>query len=102
MHSIRVIAAFVFVTAANPANADGGKRFALLIGVKTYQHPKLEPLRFTERDVSDLGELLGAHGFATTILTTTAGKLDPSKTPTSSNIDAAFRRLNASAGKDDL
>lgn len=102
MHSIHFVAALLLITVADRADAAVGKRFALLIGVKSYQHPKLERLRFTERDVSDLGRTLAAHGFATTVLTTTAGKLDPSKSPTSSNIDAAVRRLIASAGKDDL
>ena len=47
-----------------PASAVGaeGRKYALLVGVRDYDHAKLPPLRYTENDVEDLGRLLQARG----------------------------------------
>src|SRR5262249_54090625 len=41
-----------------PADEGRGRKYALLVGVKSYEHSKLPDLRYTENDVEDLARLL--------------------------------------------
>ena len=100
---MRILLSFVVgVAVVSRAVAQDGKRFALLVGVKNYNHSGLDDLQFTERDVTELKKVLEEGGFRVTLLTTTEGKGDPSKAPTKANIDAAISKVLTGVGKHDL
>jgi hypothetical protein len=65
---------------------DRSRRIAVLVGVKAYNHADLPDLEFTERDVTELGDLLRPAGYQVTLLTTTAGANDARRKPTLANI----------------
>jgi hypothetical protein len=97
-----------FLAAAPPsAGQDAkarGKRFALLVGVKDYDHSKFDPLKYTENDVDELARLLraDASGFAkVTLLTTSRGKDTPSARPTRKNILAVLKAILAGCKRHD-
>src|SRR5262245_23840201 len=75
-----------------PANAEG-KKYALLVGVKEYDHFKLAPLKYTENDVTELAQLLRPAGFDVTLLTDSEGKKDKGGKPIAENIRAGLKRL---------
>jgi hypothetical protein len=80
--------------------ADKGKKYALLVGVRTYRHSDLEDLKYTENDVEELAKAL--KGFAeVVVLTSTRGEKKPEAAPTATNIRKQLRRLLESVGKDD-
>ena len=85
--------------------AKTGKKYALLVGVNTYTHKDLQPLKYTENDVEELAKLLGKEsaGFATVrVLTATRGKKNPKDRPTAANIRAAIAELAESMTGQDL
>ena len=63
-------------------------RVALLVGIDTREHEDFESLKYTEKDVEELAELLREPpaGFAVRILTVSRGKKDPEDLPTAKNI----------------
>jgi hypothetical protein len=73
------------------------RRIAVLVGVKAYNHAELPDLEFTERDVTELGNLLRQAGYEVTLLTTTEGARDGRRKPTLANIrrelQNAFRNV---------
>lgn len=75
------------------ADSPQGKRYALLVGIKDYDHSKLKPLDFTENDVTDLGQLLRASGYEIKLLTGSKGKDNPDCQPTRSNILAQLKTM---------
>jgi formylglycine-generating enzyme required for sulfatase activity len=82
-----------------------GKKYALLVGVNTYKHEDLKPLKYTENDVEELAKLLGkpSAGFAgVRVLTATRGKNNPKDRPTAANIRAAIAELAKGLTGDDL
>src|SRR5215217_7845854 len=91
------------VAMAAPALAEGGKgkKYALLVGVKSYEHSKLSDLEFSENDVTEMAALLRPAGFQVALLTDTEGKKDPVRKPTAKNIRAAVKAVLAGKGKDD-
>lgn len=72
---------------------DPGGRYALLVGVEQYVHPKLTPLKFSVDDVSSLADVLKESGYEVTLLTDETGKQDPSLAPTKSNFDTRLQRI---------
>jgi uncharacterized caspase-like protein len=85
----RLLLAALVVLAALPAlraqDAEP-KRYAVLVGVNRYQHPKLPELQFAEADVTDLGNVLRDAGYEVTLLTGSAG--DDALRPTRANIES--------------
>jgi TPR repeat protein len=76
--------------------AEDGKRFAVLVGVNSYEHPKLPKLNFAVNDAVDLAKLLREDGYIVTELT------DSSETkPTRQAIADAISNVLKKAGKDD-
>lgn len=66
------LAVLAVVTAAVFARPAGGKKVALLIGVNSYHHARLNqpvPLKFAEADVADLKKELAAAGYEVVTLT---------------------------------
>jgi uncharacterized caspase-like protein len=82
-----------------------GKKYALLVGVREYEHAKLPNLRYTDNDMEDLGRILEqpGSGFAQVrLLTTTRGKVRPADAPTAANIRTALATLLRKPIKHDL
>jgi TPR repeat protein len=76
------------------------RRFALLVGVSEYRHSELPHLQYTERDATELGKELERSGFKVTLLTTSAGKKDPSSAPTRANVEKAVAALLQNVGRE--
>jgi formylglycine-generating enzyme required for sulfatase activity len=92
-----VAAALPFVLAQPPA----ARRYAILVGVKAYNHADLPDLEFTERDVEELAALLEPAGYRVTLLTTAAGQKDEARRPTLANIQKAVDKALADVTKHD-
>src|SRR5258708_7585886 len=82
---LRRLACLALIVSA-PAQPEEGKKSALLVGVKAYDHFKLSPLKYTENDVTELALLLRPAGFDITLLTDSEGKKDKARKPTTENI----------------
>ena len=81
-------AALLGLTAGLPlllAQPPQARRYAVLVGIKEYDHIKLRPLDYSETDVNDLAEVLRGGGYEVTLLTTTAR--DAKLRPTLANIN---------------
>jgi hypothetical protein len=85
------------------AETTTGKKHALLVGVRTYDSTKFEPLRYTENDAEELARVLAdTAGFhSVRVLTSTRGLSKPSDAPTAANIRAAIKALLAGKGRHD-
>jgi len=84
-----------------PAQAEGRKR-ALLVGVKEYDHAGFPELKYTENDAEGLAAVLSEAGYEVVLLTTTRGKKDDRLRPTAANVRAGLRRLSQNANGGDL
>src|SRR5436309_1956353 len=74
------------------AQTGKGKKYALLVGVKTYHHSDLKDLEYTENDVEELAGVL--KGFSEVVLlTSTRGAKKAAAAPTAKNIRAELKRL---------
>jgi formylglycine-generating enzyme required for sulfatase activity len=84
------------------AQAEKGKKYALLVGVRKYDSEKFEDLRFTENDVEELARVLRDRaGFTSVhVLTTTRGQRRGAA-PTAANVRAALEALLARKTKHD-
>jgi formylglycine-generating enzyme required for sulfatase activity len=81
--------------------AELGKKYALLVGVRTYRHSKLEDLKYTENDVEDLAALLEREFAEVVLLTSTRGQAKAERAPTAANIRKHLRALLEKVGKHD-
>lgn len=81
--------------------AQDGRKLALLVGVKNYEHAQLDPLKYSENDVSELGTLLKKSGFTTVVLCDSAGRQSPSLNPTCGNIKKQLAQLVKSGKRTD-
>jgi hypothetical protein len=78
------------------ADTPGGKKYALLIGVRAYEHARLPDLKYTENDVEGMARILarpGAGFTRVTLLTTNRGRKRRALAPTAANIRAALKQL---------
>jgi len=62
------------------------RKFAVLVGVKDYDHSKLASLAYSEADAAETATLLKANGYTVVLLTDTEGNRDASLKPTRANI----------------
>ena len=74
------------VCCTNYLPAQEGRKQALLVGVKNYEHAQLDPLKYSENDVNELGAVLKKSGFSTVILSDSVGRQTPALHPSCSNI----------------
>jgi TPR repeat protein len=96
-----LLAALTVLLYIAPAHA--GKRYALLVGVREYDHADLRKLEFTENDIEELAKVLKRAGYAeVVVLTSTRGKKAPARKPTAANIRAQIKRLSGLVKQDDL
>jgi uncharacterized caspase-like protein len=79
-----------------------GNKYAVMVGVSDYDHPKLRKLSFAENDVVELGDTLRAGGFNVTRLSDGAGAKDPNLKPTRANIIRELDRVLNACTKHDL
>src|SRR5262245_51996054 len=86
---------------ADPAAAQEGARYAVLVGVNGYEHEKLPALKYAVNDATELGVLLEKGGYSVTVLTDETGKKDPKLAPTKANIEAKLKAVLGSAKKGD-
>ncbi len=92
--------------AAPPADAaPNGERYALLVGVQKYSEAKeLRPLPYSERDVTELAQVLRDSGYKAdnvVLMTQTAANDDPRYTPMKKRILKELRLLLADRREDD-
>lgn len=67
-----------------------GKRYAVLVGVENYLHPKLRepaPLKYSVDDALSLAEVLKERGYVVTLMTDDTGKQAERLMPTRANIE---------------
>jgi uncharacterized caspase-like protein len=80
------------------------RKYALLVGVRDYDHAKLPALQYTENDVEELGRLLEKHGAGfnrVVLLTTQRGKTRPAVQPNARNIRTQLKSLMRNRRRDD-
>jgi tetratricopeptide (TPR) repeat protein len=65
-----------------------GKRYALLVGINTYEHHNLPALKYAERDVEALAGVLEKAGYEVTLLTGAAGRKKAGRLPNRKNVEA--------------
>lgn len=61
-------------------------KFAVLVGIKEYEHSKLVSLAYSEADAAETAALLKSHGYDVVLLTDSEGKRDAGRRPTRENI----------------
>jgi formylglycine-generating enzyme required for sulfatase activity len=89
---------------AGGADKPKGKKYALLVGVKAYEHDKLPDLKYAENDVEELARVLQGKqaGFqGVTVLTTARGEEEEGARPTAKNIRAELKKILEKATKHD-
>jgi serine/threonine protein kinase len=80
--------------AAVPNTKPGqNRKLALLVGVNTYAHPVLTPLRYANNDVMELGTSLESVGYDVTVLSDSTGAKDAELLPTKANFDKQLGRV---------
>jgi hypothetical protein len=90
---------------ADETNDGGGRKIALLVGVREYDHAGLPPLRFTENDVEEVARVLQTPqaGFSrVTVLTSTRGQKNQRARPTRANFLAQLKAALDRAKRKDL
>jgi hypothetical protein len=95
-----LLALLVSVSAARAE----GRKFALLVGVRSYDHAKLPDLKYTENDVEDLATLLERRGAGfnrVVVLSTQRGKKRPTLQPNAANIRTVLKNLMRGRRRDD-
>jgi tetratricopeptide (TPR) repeat protein len=73
-----------------------GEKYALLVGVTRYVSKELRPLPYSERDVTDLAQVLRDHGYRAenvVVMTQAAAVQDPRFTPWAERIRAELALL---------
>jgi hypothetical protein len=85
-----------------PAPAGAGKRYALLVGVKDYDHDRLRPLAYTEYDVVELAGVLRPAGYEVVLLTDAEGAARGDRRPTGRNIRHHLDAITAHCVRHDM
>jgi formylglycine-generating enzyme required for sulfatase activity len=77
-----LVLSIVFVSRwpAAAQNESPGRKLAFLVGVNEYRHAKLDKLEFAERDVAELGEVLGSQGYQVVLLKGADAQIDQIQT----------------------
>lgn len=90
------LVACLALAACSPTLADEvPKKVAFLVGVMNYEK-NLDPLRYTENDVVELGKVLTDHGYDVVVLCDSRGAKDATLLPSRKNVLAkleAFRKM---------
>jgi hypothetical protein len=86
------------VAAAEP----NGVKYAVLVGVTEYEHPRFNLLKFAENDVAELGQKLRSGGFRVIQLSQSIGAKDARLKPSRANILREMDAVLNAATKHDL
>jgi formylglycine-generating enzyme required for sulfatase activity len=89
---VAMVLPFLALLGFSPTQTIQGKKYALLVGVRAYDHDSLPDLKHTEADVEELGKVLSVAGYRVTLLTTTRGK-KPDAAPTAKNIRGKLKAI---------
>src|SRR4051812_32482204 len=84
---------------AFPQAPDKGRKFALLVGVNTYDNRQLDDLEFAEADAKALADVLKAGGFDVRLL---LGGAEGADRATRANVEAAVDAVLGRVTKRDL
>jgi formylglycine-generating enzyme required for sulfatase activity len=80
-----------------------GKKYALLVGVRSYDHNKLTDLKYTENDAEETAKVLTEAKYdEVVVLTTTRGQKDAKKKPIKANVERELKRLLKGVTKHDV
>jgi uncharacterized protein (TIGR03000 family) len=95
--SVRLAVATILLLAGS-VTAEG-RRYAVLVGVNEYHHPKLTPLKWAENDAAGLAAVLGKAGYEVILLTgaATADRLKPTR----ANVEGRLGEVLKAARKGD-
>jgi TPR repeat protein len=100
VRAVLVVGSLLSLAAAAHAQ---GKKYALLVGVKEYDHSDLSLLKYTENDAEELAKALSEAGYdEVVVLTTSRGKKDAADAPTAANVRARLEKLSNKVKRDDL
>ncbi len=77
-------------------------KYAVLVGVTEYDHPRFKSLNFAENDVVELGQKLRSGGFRVIMLTQSAGTKDARLKPSRANILRELDSVLNAATKHDM
>ncbi len=83
-------------------NPPAGRKLAFLVGVKEYKHSDLKNLDYPENDVEELASVLKQQNFSVTLLTTSGGRTNQNRLPTSENIRRQLAAILKDVSKNDL
>jgi formylglycine-generating enzyme required for sulfatase activity len=84
------------------AQAEKGKKHALLVGVREYDSSKFDTLKCTENDAEELARVLREQaGFTVRVLTSARGVKRKTDAPTAANLRAEIKALLAGKKRDD-
>ena len=84
------VAMSAMLVSLSACEAAEGKRYAVLVGVENYRHPKLReptPLKYSVDDAASLGAVLKECGYEVTLMTDDTGKEAERLLPTRANIE---------------
>jgi formylglycine-generating enzyme required for sulfatase activity len=92
---ILIVMAALFATVSMVAAREttSAQQFALLVGVTDYDAAGFAKLRYTERDVEELGKILTKAGYQVRILSASRGVVDKASVPTKANIERELKAL---------
>ncbi|MFO0807208.1 MAG: caspase family protein [Gemmataceae bacterium] len=96
-----VVATVAFATTSVSAQQTT-RRFAVLVGVGDYDHPKLKPLAFAQQDAFDLAKLLETHQYKIDLLCDRAATERQDSKPTLANIRARLTAVLRECRKGDV
>jgi formylglycine-generating enzyme required for sulfatase activity len=89
---VALMVPFLALLGFSAAQDSKGKKYALLVGIRAYDHDSLPDLKHTEADVEELGKVLSVADYRVTLLTTTRGK-KPDAAPTAKNIRGKLKNI---------
>jgi uncharacterized caspase-like protein len=95
-------AGLLAVLLGDAGHAQSPRKYAVVVGVNEYQHPKLPSLSYAVNDAEALGVLLKAQGYSVSLLTDSAGVASRDKAPSKANIEAAIKKTLSGCQKGDL
>src|SRR5437879_963456 len=89
------------VTSFAVADPPAGIKYAVLVGVNSYEHDRLPKLKYAVNDVSELSAVLTRGGYIVAVLSDSAGEKNESVTPTKANIDRILKGVLNGCKKND-
>jgi formylglycine-generating enzyme required for sulfatase activity len=97
------LVAFLTLLSSAVAEPQGGKKYALLVGVNQYEHADLPPLGYAVADVTQLRDVLARVGYEVVLLTADEARArkDQALAPTRANVEAHLKALVRKFAKGD-